>query len=77
MVQSSSTVERSVHWYLDVSIDINTFIPQVFKALWPEMLGQSNESVTTTPDSRFGENIATKIRWFIVVREGKNQCSCM
>jgi hypothetical protein len=58
-------------------MDVNSFNFQVFKALWPEPLGGSNESVTTTPDSKYGENIATKIRWFIVVREGKDQCACV
>jgi hypothetical protein len=58
-------------------MEIDMFNFQVFKALWPEMKGQSNESVTTTPDSKFGEHIATKIRWFIVVREDQYQCSCV
>lgn len=28
-------------------------------------------------DRRFGQHIYTKIRWFIVVREGKDSCLCV
>jgi hypothetical protein len=50
---------------------------QVFKVLWPEILGKPNDSITVTSDGKFGEGIATKIRWFIVVMEGKDCCTCL
>jgi len=50
---------------------------KVFKALWPELLGQANESVTVTSETKFGEKIATKIRWFIVVNPGLQHCTCL
>ncbi|KAF2673763.1 hypothetical protein BT63DRAFT_410727 [Microthyrium microscopicum] len=51
---------------------------KVFKILWPEIAGQANNSVTITSDNRFvNESIASHIRWFVVVREGKGYCSCL
>jgi hypothetical protein len=28
-------------------------------------------------DPRFGENFIVKIRWFVVVQEGDNSCTCL
>jgi hypothetical protein len=49
----------------------------VFKALWPELLGHANESVTVTSEAKFNEQIATKIRWFVVVKAGTSHCTCL
>jgi hypothetical protein len=45
--------------------------------LWPELLGTANNKVTIITEQTTGEQIATKIRWFVVVREGNNFCSCL
>ncbi|KAF2453988.1 hypothetical protein BDY21DRAFT_116516 [Lineolata rhizophorae] len=49
---------------------------KVLKVLWPEPLGDENAKVTIITDS-FGERYATKIRWFVVIREGNDSCSCL
>jgi hypothetical protein len=45
--------------------------------LWPELLGTLNNKVTVVTEQTTGEQIATKIRWFVVVREGNDFCSCL
>lgn len=52
---------------------------QVFKILWAEPAGASNDRVTELSDVRFpGEKVVTKIRWFVVVSEGKDHsCTCL
>jgi hypothetical protein len=51
---------------------------QVFKVLWPEIIGTANTGVTVVSDTRFkDERFASKIRWFVVVKEGKDACSCL
>jgi len=41
-------------------------------------MGQYNDNVTAVTDAQFpDESIATKIRAFIVVKEGKDCCSCL
>ncbi|KAF2453991.1 hypothetical protein BDY21DRAFT_116615 [Lineolata rhizophorae] len=52
-------------------------VGKVFKILWPELPGTSTENMTIATEPRFGENIAVKIRWFVVVREGHDCCSCL
>ncbi|ORY18203.1 hypothetical protein BCR34DRAFT_456380, partial [Clohesyomyces aquaticus] len=50
----------------------------VFKVLWPELAGDTNGDMTIVTNSRFeGEKIFAKIRWFVVVREGYDCCSCL
>ncbi|KAF2681468.1 hypothetical protein K458DRAFT_457051 [Lentithecium fluviatile CBS 122367] len=52
----------------------------VFMMLWPELVGSGVDNMTavTIADSRFpGERVFCKIRWFIVVREGHNCCTCL
>jgi hypothetical protein len=46
--------------------------------LWPEIVGKRNDGVTIVSDTRFkNEFIATKIRWFVVVKMGHDCCSCL
>jgi hypothetical protein len=52
-------------------------VGKVFKVLWPELLGQDNGTTTITADSRFGERLMTKVRWFVIVKEGRNFCTCL
>ncbi|TKA51472.1 hypothetical protein B0A49_11857 [Cryomyces minteri] len=53
-------------------------IGKVFKVLWPELAGDVNDGVTIVSDPRFSnEHFATKIRWFVVVHEGHDCCSCL
>lgn len=52
-------------------------VGKAFKVLWPELLGQDNGATTVTKDSRFDEDIMTKVRWFIVIKEGRNFCTCL
>ncbi|KAL2352432.1 hypothetical protein BJ546DRAFT_1050302 [Cryomyces antarcticus] len=47
------------------------------QGLWPELAGDYNSGVTIVSDGKYSkEMIATKIRWFVVVREGRDCCSC-
>jgi len=51
---------------------------QVFKTLWPELLGTSADTVTTTEEAQSdGGNFTTKVRWFVVVKEGKKYSTCL
>lgn len=52
---------------------------QVFLVLWAEPMGENNTMVTTQAkaDSRFGEAIHSKVRRFVVVREGNNYCTAL
>jgi hypothetical protein len=50
---------------------------KVFKILWPEPAGDLTGKATIVSDPEFGEAIASKIRWFVVVKEGNNSCSCL
>jgi hypothetical protein len=53
-------------------------VSQVFKVLWAELPGNSAEDMTVISDAKFqGEMIVTKIRWFVVVKEGPTFCSCL
>ena len=47
--------------------------------MWPELAGRVNDNITViTANPKFtGEQIATKIRWFIVVYAGMDSCSCL
>jgi hypothetical protein len=58
---------------------LNLSISQVFKIMWPELAGRVNDNITViTADTKFaGEQIATKIRWFVVVKAGQDCCSCL
>ncbi|KAF2251910.1 hypothetical protein BU26DRAFT_246723 [Trematosphaeria pertusa] len=48
----------------------------VFRILWPELAGDANDN-TTIVTTRFQERMSCKIRWFVVVREGHNCCTCL
>ncbi|KAF2846791.1 hypothetical protein T440DRAFT_521568 [Plenodomus tracheiphilus IPT5] len=48
----------------------------VFRILWPELAGDQAQNMTIA--SKFlDENIFCKIRWFVVVREGHDCCTCL
>ncbi|KAF2267708.1 hypothetical protein CC78DRAFT_576699 [Lojkania enalia] len=51
----------------------------VFRVLWPELAGDINDqNMTLVTTSRFeNEKIFAKIRWFVVVREGNDCCTCL
>ncbi|KAH7378346.1 hypothetical protein BKA66DRAFT_149821 [Pyrenochaeta sp. MPI-SDFR-AT-0127] len=48
----------------------------VFRVLWPELAGDVKQNITIAT-TQYGENIFYKIRWFVVVREGHNCCTCL
>jgi len=50
---------------------------QVFKVLWPEVAGSLDGKATYVTDGRFGERLITKIRWFVVIKEGDRFCVCL
>lgn len=50
---------------------------RVFKILWPELAGAVDDDTTVTDDSRFGEKILAKIRWFMVVSDGRGACTAV
>jgi hypothetical protein len=53
-------------------------VGKVFKILWPEAAGFTVDGITVLTDTRFrNEKFVTKIRWFVVVKEGKDCCSCL
>jgi len=53
-------------------------VGKVFKVLWPELPGHSFEGVTVVTDMKYtSETIVTKIRWFVVVKEGRESCTCV
>jgi len=43
--------------------------------LFPEMAGDTQTDITM--EERFQEPIYCKIRWFVVVKEGKNYCTAL
>ncbi|KAF2114166.1 hypothetical protein BDV96DRAFT_600889 [Lophiotrema nucula] len=49
----------------------------VFKVLWPELAGDGNQGVTIATGPGYGERVHFKIRWFVVVREGSDCCTCL
>lgn len=49
---------------------------KVFKVLWPEPAGNPQEGITFVTGA-FGEQIYDKIRWFVVIREGYDCCTCL
>lgn len=49
---------------------------KVFRVLWPELAGNPNEG-TVLSQGKFNEPVHMKIRWFVVIREGPNYCSCI
>lgn len=49
---------------------------QVFKIVWVEPLGNSNDRVTVAT-TYMGESAASKCRLFVVIREGPDCCSCL
>lgn len=53
-------------------------VGKVFKVLWPEPAGNPQAGVTfiTGPET-FNEPIFAKIRWFVVIREGRDCCTCL
>lgn len=51
---------------------------KVFRVLWPELAGDVNQNITiATVTAPFGESVFYKIRWFVVVREGHDCCTCL
>ena len=56
-------------------------VGKVFLVLWVEPAGESNTLVTNlepgTSFGRFGERVFSKVRRFVVVREGENYCSAL
>ncbi|KAH7062218.1 hypothetical protein B0J12DRAFT_230432 [Macrophomina phaseolina] len=53
-------------------------IGKVFKVLWPEPAGNPQSGVTfITGPASYGEPIYAKIRWFVVIREGRDCCTCL
>jgi hypothetical protein len=53
-------------------------VGKVIKILWPELPGNSVEGMTVVSDVRFAnETFITKIRWFVVVKEGRESCTCV
>ncbi|KAF9640771.1 hypothetical protein BFW01_g12577 [Lasiodiplodia theobromae] len=51
-------------------------VGRVFKILWPEPAGNWHEGVTFVTGA-YGEQIYNKIRWFVVIREGQDCCTCL
>jgi hypothetical protein len=49
----------------------------VFRVLWPELAGDANQNITIATTGAFGEQTYYKIRWFVVIREGHNCCTCL
>lgn len=50
----------------------------MFRVLWPELAGDTDQRITIATTSRFdGENFFVKVRWFVVVREGNDCCTCL
>lgn len=41
------------------------------------MVGDVSNSLEISTDNRFGEQIYTKIRWFVVVKESGGSCMCL
>ncbi|KAE9986436.1 hypothetical protein EG328_005662 [Venturia inaequalis] len=53
-------------------------IGKVIKILWPELSGNSTEGQTVVSDVKYEEEtFITKIRWFVVVKEGRESCTCV
>jgi hypothetical protein len=55
-------------------------VGKVFKVLWPELAGDElvgQGNITVLSEKFAEERIFTKIRWFVVVREENNFCSCL
>lgn len=50
-------------------------VGKVFRVVWPELAGDA-ETVTATIQWR-KERIYVKVRWFVVIREGSDCCSCL
>lgn len=51
-------------------------IGKVFKVYWPEPMGNPNDMITMTVVTE-DNKVASKIRWFIVVKEDKRFCTCV
>jgi hypothetical protein len=49
----------------------------VFRVLWPELAGDVGQNITIATTGAFGEQTYYKIRWFVVIREGHNCCTCL
>jgi hypothetical protein len=49
----------------------------VFRVLWPELAGDVADNVSIVSDDAFDEHTPYKIRWFVVIREGYNCCTCL
>lgn len=53
-------------------------VGKVFKILWAELPSNNIEGMTIVSDVRFArETIFTKIRWFVVIKEGIGCCTCV
>ncbi|OJD34982.1 uncharacterized protein BKCO1_19000171 [Diplodia corticola] len=51
-------------------------VGKVFKVLWPEPAGNAHAGATFVTGA-FNEPIYNKIRWFVVIREGRDCCTCL
>ncbi|GME37829.1 hypothetical protein BKCO1_19000171 [Neofusicoccum parvum] len=51
-------------------------VGKVFKVLWPEPAGNPQSGVTFVTGA-YGEQFYNKIRWFVVIREGQDCCTCL
>ncbi|KAL1638748.1 hypothetical protein SLS58_008672 [Diplodia intermedia] len=51
-------------------------VGKVFKVLWPEPAGNAQSGVTFVTGA-YNEPIYNKIRWFVVIREGRDCCTCL
>lgn len=50
----------------------------MFRILWPELAGDTTQNITIATTPRFGgEKFFVKVRWFVVVREGNDCCTCL
>ncbi|KAE9986451.1 hypothetical protein EG328_005677 [Venturia inaequalis] len=50
---------------------------KVFLILWPELAGDGARDDRTLATIAYGEKAFTKIRWFVVIVEGHQDCSCL
>jgi len=50
----------------------------VIKALWVEHCGNPSDKMTIITDPRFpDEQYVSKVRWFVIIKDGMNFCSCL
>lgn len=52
-------------------------VGKVFKILWPELPRDIDDNISVSSVGRYDDAVISKIRWFVVVREGRSCCSCL